>query len=679
MTENTIRLPALFAASLLSFLAVPALSQDGAESWGKGIRKEHPRVLLNAETKARLRKLLANKAPAAARFQDMVDRAIKGGNVYGFEAWCPALLYQLTGDAKYAEKAVSMVDAKVAAEEKLIAEGKRANIGGDSYLYVGPGIRSLVYTYDWCHDQLTGEQKKRWIAYANQSVWNVWHPNKAHWGKVKANWSGWSVNNPGNNYYYSFLTATATLGLATWGENDQAKDWLSIFRNEKIEKQVIPYFGGLAGGGSREGTGYGTAQRELFELFDLWRSSTGEDISSRLAHPRDSIFNMIHLRVPTLDRIAPVGDHARDSSAALFDYHRAYLLVLVSFFRDDPAGRVGQWVLNHCSVPQMRNQSMYVTDFLRYDPAIPELPLTALSTAYYAPGTGTVYLRSSWDKDATWLHFMAGKYDGSHAHRDQGSFLLYKNEWLAFDENILTHSGIAQSDELHNLVRFVQGGKTVGMCYTGTESKVTALESSDQFDYVAGDMSGAWKHREPRFDRSAVVKQVFRQILFVKPNVVIIYDRGETAAGIERVWQLNTPAEPQIAEGPVVTLGKAVKLALCPLTPGGKAEKVDWKTVNPKEFVGGWRIDILDGKRDPAYSFLTLLHIDGAVKEFKAVDADSTEGLEATLADGRVVEASFARTGEPGGSLKITKGGTVLHDAKLAVEVRKPPVFSETP
>ena len=34
--------------------------------------------------------------------------------------------------------------------------------------------------------------------------------------------------------------------------------------------------------------------------------------------------------------IAPIGDHSRDSTAALFDYHRGYLQTLASLYRGAP-------------------------------------------------------------------------------------------------------------------------------------------------------------------------------------------------------------------------------------------------------------------------------------------------------------------------------------------------------
>ncbi len=41
---------------------------------------------------------------------------------------------------------------------------------------------------------------------------------------------------------------------------------------------------------------------------------------------------------------------------------------------------------------------------------------------YYAEGAGHLFARTDWGKDAMWMSFVAGPYNESHAHQDQGSF-----------------------------------------------------------------------------------------------------------------------------------------------------------------------------------------------------------------------------------------------------------------
>ena len=71
------------------------------------------------------------------------------------------------------------------------------------------------------------------------------------------------------------------------------------------------------------------------------------------------------------------------------------------------------------------------------------------------------FARSSWDTDAAWLSFVAGKYDQSHAHHDQGSFTFFKGDWLAVTSNIWSHSGINLDVDVHNVIRFERDGAAI--------------------------------------------------------------------------------------------------------------------------------------------------------------------------------------------------------------------------
>ncbi len=375
------------------------------------------------------------------------------------------------------------------AEEALIAAGQRAEVAFDSYLYVGDHVGDVALVYDWCYDLLTPAQRTRWRTYANQAVWNVWHPSAAQWGGVSYPWSGWSTDNPSNNYYYSFLRATMLLGIAEHGEDPAGAEWVTMFRDTKIGNQLVPVFAqDLVGGGSREGTGYGTSHRALFTLYDWWEQTTGEPIHGLTTHARLSMADFLHLMVPTLQWLAPIGDHARESTGALFDYHRHYVEVLTSLYRNDPMAPYGRWFLNHCPLPEMGSAFNYVFDFLYDDPAIPEAPLAGLTKAYHAPGIGRVYARSSWDPDATWINLMAGPYTESHAHQDQGSLMLYRNEWLADDQNRRSRSGIRQELTMHNLTRIDQGGSPVPMVFDAA-SVLVALDHEPTHTYTAVDVT----------------------------------------------------------------------------------------------------------------------------------------------------------------------------------------------
>ena len=597
----------------------------------------HPRILLNdPATKARLQDSLKGASQAASRFQAQVSGQLLGAKAYAYQPWYSALMFQLTGEARYARHAIDETDKFVAAEEEKIAKGLRPSVAGDSYLEVGQQVGNVALVYDWCHEQLTPAQRERWAAYSNQTVANVWNPTKASWGGVLHAWTGWSVDNPSNNYYYSFLRATMLLGLATRGENPRADEWLQLFRVAKIENQLVPTFNrDLAGGGSREGTGYGTAMKSLFQLYDWWYRSTGEQIAVRTPHSLASMAHLMHSVVPTLDRLAPTGDHARDSTGALFDYHREYLLVLMALFPDEPLSGVARTLLEGSSVPQMKNSFMYYVDFLYAQPQIKARPLAELSTTYWGSGTGQLMMRSSWEPSATYANFICGPYTESHAHRDQGSFVIYKGTWLATDSNVFSRSGIEQDEELHNMVRFESGGATVKQ-RPGTTCALGALADTPHYTYASARMTANYRGQAP-------VAQSERDFLFIKPDTFVVFDRAVAAtASTRRIWTLNLGGPPKI-EGDSINYSEGKgQLDVVRLAPSGLVATVTGWSQARSGMQGGVRVDVADTDGNASSAFLHVLSANGAVVSATRADAPGQTGASIKFADGRTATVRFS-------------------------------------
>lgn len=613
---------------------------------------QHPRIYLTPH-RERLQAALAAGTPAATRFRAITDAWVGGESVYSFGAWNAALLGALTGEPAYCKKAVAEVEAQVAAAEARIAAGDKPEVSRDSYLHVGEMIGDLALVYDWCFDAVAPAQRARWISYANQAVWNVWHHGEAKWGGRPFPWTGWSTANPANNYYYSFLRATMLLGLATKGENAQADGWIAQFRDTKVFGELIPLFTEqLAGGGSREGTGYGVSLRRLFELYNLWKATTGENLATKSGHARASLRAFIHQTMPTLDRVAPIGDHARDASGAWFDYHRDYVLQLVALFPNDALARRAKGMLAASSVPAMTQSFMRVYDFLLDNPDVAPLALDGINTAYYAPGIGELYARSGWDRDATWIGLIAGAYTESHAHQDQGSILIYKGGWLAHDGNIHSRSGLSQVTTSHGLVRIDSGGAPVKQI-ASTTSKLVALEQGDDFVYAAADLTAAYKG-------NPAVGLVQRELVYLQPNVVIVFDRVRSAAGTTQTWQLPAPVRPALAgdSATIASAGHELRVVRVAPSPGALAV-TDMRA--DADLTGGWRLDQRAAGGDQRY--LHVLGVDGAVVSAAATGSAARPGVTVTLAGGAQVTVAFARdevgaTLERGG-VTSTLGGAV--------------------
>jgi hypothetical protein len=602
---------------------------------------DHPRIYLQRRKDA-LAAALASGQPAAMRFKAVVDQWVSGQDVYNFAAWNGALIGQLTGDPKYCAKAVAQIDAQVSSATSQVGGGGAPDVAGDNYLQVGPLIGDLALVYDWCASSIPADRRAAWLSYADQAVYNVWNNMTAKWGGNAMPWSGWSVDDPSDNYYYSFLRATMLLGLAAHGETPQADGWLTQF-NDKLHGELVPTFDkDLGGGGSREGTGYGVAMMDLFELYDIWAASTGEDIADLTQHTRASMRSFIHQTMPTLDRIAPTGDQSRDSTAQLFDYHRNYLQELIALFPDDPVSPRAQALLASSSVPQMSSAFEFEYDFLYANANVPATQLAGLGTAYYAPGIGELYARSGWDKHATWVNLIAGPYTQSHAHQDQGSLMIYKDGWLAYDAVVESHSGLPQETTAHSLVRIVDGGSTVAQ-QLFTEPKLVALHRGNGFLHAAADLTAAYKG-------SPAVQNVQREIVYLQPDAIVVYDRVMTRAGSQQVFQLVSPAQP-VTSGATTTLtasGHTLHVQRAIVPAGTTPSVYDFKA-SDSDFSAGFRLDETAAGGDNR--FLHVLWIDSAIT---GTPTPMTDGVKLTLAGGQTVSVQFSHAAI-GGS--VTVGG----------------------
>ncbi len=635
----------------------PGTGDDGGEPGGPDPDDDdtlptyptvHPRIYLGTN-KDRLQAALNASTATAVRFKTKVDQWVAGANVYGFSAWNGALMGQLTGTAAYCTKSIAVVEAQVVAAEALFSTGQRPEVALNSYLHIGEMIGDLALVYDWCFDAIAPAQRTRWINYANQAVNNVWNPTSATWGGTAQPWNGWSVNNPSNNYYYSFLRATMLMGLATKGENPAADGFLTTFRDEKILGQLVPTFSAeLQGGGSREGTGYGVAMRNLFELYDLWKATTGEKLATKTTHARESMASFIHQTMPTLDKIAPTGDHARDHTAPFFDYQRHYLQLLIALYPSDPLARRAKKLIADSNTPAMSQGFMYAYDFIYDNANVSLFALDGMGTTHYAPGIGQIYSRSGWDRQATWVNLTAGPYTESHAHQDQGSLMIYKGGWLAYDANVDSRSGLAQATTAHSLVRVSSGGQPVRQIAT-THSKVEALATGTGWTYAATDLTPAYKG-------NAAIQKVQREMVYLQPDVVIVFDRVASSAGTTQTWQLAAPTQPALSGNTATITNAGHQLRITRLAPtAGTMSTYDFR--GESDFTGGWRLDETQPGGDQRY--LHVMAIDGSVTSTAAAGDASNPGATVTLVDGRTVTVTFHRD-SIGGSITIDGVTTAL-------------------
>ncbi|WP_456406390.1 hypothetical protein [Thiolapillus sp.] len=503
------------------------------------------------------------------RFESWVREALSGRAPYGFRARDAALASRLAEKKLYCQLAVSMVEEQVGKAEKAIELAERPKISGDSYLHAGPMLSDLAVTLDWCGKHLSSDQKSRWSAYAEQTLENIWNPAEASWGGKSHPWSGWSINNPGNNYYYSFLEATEYWALAS----DSAR-WIELLKKEKWP-QVASYFMDYHGGGSREGTAYGLSHGRLFEIYRTWLRAGQKPLPALDRLAKDSIEYWVHATVPTMDMVAAIGDQARVSMPVMYDYHRRLVLLAKSLAPEGQEARHGAWWLRQISLKEMSHGPDYRYDLLPVGKG--EKPVRLW---YYSPGAGHLFARTGWGRKALWLSFVAGIYDEDHAHQEQGAFALYREKWLAVTENVFTHSGIQQGTDVHNMLRFDAPGGIIQQSHSVNSLQI---EEKDGMLLIAADLSAA-------YEKVASVSKWRRRLEFGRERVEIT-DEFIVNDGTKAVWQINVPEEPYRRDKDIV----AGDLCIRPVEPvSPEISILRWSDVQRKyeTFRDGWKVEL---------------------------------------------------------------------------------------
>jgi hypothetical protein len=526
-----------------------------------------------------------NADPASAafiQFQAGVDDALAGGPPYAYSATHSVIMYRISGNVAYLLDAIDRVEAFVALGEAAIAAGQQPALAGDSYLEVGWYLEQLSLAYDFGYEHLTPSQRQRWARFGDQAIFNVWHPSEAHWDNGPRPWTGWSVCDPGNNYHYSFLRATM---LWAWARQDLT---LIDFLQAQKFPPLMDYFAALPGGGSREGTGYGTAQKNLFENYVLWKSATGEDLAGVTPHTRETIDYWVHATVPTLDRFAPIGDQSRSSIPELYDYHENLVHTAAFLSQGTPQAARGTWWLQHNSVNGPIHQFNASTYLLPY----PDAPVAPTELTYHARGAGAFFARSSWNTNASWISFVAGKYDQSHAHQDQGSFTFFKNDWLAVTPNIWSHSGINQGVEVHNVLRFVRAdGTTINQNPSDTVESTMVPSSAGGTAYASASLANA-------YSQNASLIQGWTRAIALDGDVLRVSDQCTVAAGVRPIFQVQVPVAPVLQPDGSVVAGNLRIVALHDVN-------VSWTAMAAPEFSAGYRVELT---RTSGCAFTVELH-----------------------------------------------------------------------
>jgi len=205
--------------------------------------------------------------------------------------------------------------------------------------------------------------------------------------------------------------------------------------------------------------------------------------------------------------------------------------------------------------------------------------------------SNTLYLRSSWQPDATYISYRAGHNFTHHGHYDAGHFTLFKGESLVVNSsNYGDYTGknrlnyairtvaknsllIQRSGEIVNPNQFFKdnvaaGGQRITLptgsairspqhwqdnLYKGQHLAAAELEqftSTDDYTYIQSDLTAAYNNSE--YDKTNTVgkvEKVQRALLYLnKEDILLVHDRISTTDPTYRAkWLLHSLNKPQVS------------------------------------------------------------------------------------------------------------------------------------
>lgn len=225
--------------------------------------------------------------------------------------------------------------------------------------------------------------------------------------------------------------------------------------------------------------------------------------------------------------------------------------------------------------------------FMLFDPAAPPAPdpRPTLPTDWVAGGVQRLYSRTAWEENATWFIYALPWGGIDHQMADGNHIEFFRNgEWLT--KARMGYPNIAEgiaSSEFRNApaiqnarpldrpdddwrIDLWRRGSQWNLVMTGDPSPLTAGFSAG-YTYAVGDATNLYNSEG---EGSTEVVEASRAVLWLKPDVIVVYDRADSPAdSFKRAWW-QLPTAPTISGNQAtMTTASGQQLFITALLPEG--------------------------------------------------------------------------------------------------------------
>lgn len=509
--RDVMKLMALASSALCGPVSLLAdMIPGGAVNAGRPATQpaDHPRLFYDAASLTRLRRILATDTAANADLKkrgeeliaaDLIPEAVamrgpgqhanygEPGNQMSDMGLTLGLLYQLTGDERYARKL----------REAMLYYSKYVRWTGQSFERRSPPWHSELDTqkfgfgyaagYDALHSFLSDSDRKTisesMIRLAVLPILNDWvlPGRRVH-----------SFDSMGHNWWGVCVAGAGVCSLVLLGEDARAQGWIDAmdagfeqwfrFPGNPLQNRVATF---ERAGPSYEGVGYTQYGVSEYLLYRWAWKNTYPDRKPAHIEPLDHLARFfLHTLYPTSNGSFSV--NFNDSS--LRDDATALILSLIACGLGTPeAARYLQLVHTHPKGPLFSLLRPFPKPAARTD----------LPNSCIYPDMGWATMRTSWENDATLLAMKSG-FTWNHAHADAGSFILFKQGVpLIIDSGTCSYgrkeySTYYRQSHAHNVILFNGSGQPPDDVLSGCKfpGRLHNLIDGAGLKYVYADATG---------------------------------------------------------------------------------------------------------------------------------------------------------------------------------------------
>ncbi|MEK7398424.1 MAG: hypothetical protein AAB116_15940, partial [Candidatus Poribacteria bacterium] len=352
-----------------------------------------------------------------------------------------------------------------------------------------------------------------------------------------------------------------------------------------------------------------------------------------------------------------------------------------------------------------------------YDPKAPEVDFKELPPTILFDVEGEAVMRSDWNSDATEVYFTSGIRDHVYRHQpthlqisEGGEFLLgtasstfddgnpnvgktwgnvvviEPSNWIRRWGENLRHPRAEEYAVINRFsdpsFRYIMRDKRMvgyapaedgwggGLDLHGhtesiflKEGNIIAYETYPEFDYVAGDATNSWN--------LGLAQEVYRQVVFVKPDVIVVYDRVLLGSEAQKAyWVAATGPQLDISDSQFTIKNNSATMHGQVILPENPVMQV----YNPKEankytqappfsISSNWFIfdgrtnyqkilEIHPSNSSKSLEYLLVMRIGEQSIEAKPAIDNRYAGIEFEI-DGKRIKIRFQREGAVGGSINL--------------------------